>query len=180
MSSFWKLSWDICCWPCLGKKGHRDKIFFCPGTSRGNTSTYHSPTYLEKNTNKVPDTNNNWVTTMNMMDWKIRTKSRLKFRFYVTCMFFSRFFLLSHLLLIWWKVLSTMTKNHALKGGKLHCIFTQDAIRTHQNYSANKYIISNLSFPPFSSATNLMENLVDNDKIFFTNKENCTQKRNFY
>ena len=128
--------------------------------------------------------NNNCVI-MNMMDWKIRTKSRLKFRFYVciqhiTCMFFSRFFLLSHLLLIWWKILSTMTKNHALKGGKLHCIFTQEAIRTHQNYSANKYIISNLSFPPFSSATNLMENLVDNDKIFFTNKENCTQKRNFY
>ena len=116
--------------------------------------------------------NNNCVI-MNMMDWKIRTKSRLKFRFYVciqhiTCMFFSRFFLLSHLLLIWWKILSTMTKNHALKGGKLHCIFTQEAIRTHQNYSANKYIISNLSFPPFSSATNLMENLVDNDKIFFT------------
>ena len=128
--------------------------------------------------------NNNCVI-MYMMDWKIRTKSRLKFRFYVciqhiTCMFFSRFFLLSHLLLIWWKILSTMTKNHALKGGKLHCIFTQEAIRTHQNYSANKYIISNLSFPPFSSATNLMENLVDNDKIFFTNKENCTQKRNFY
>ena len=61
----------------------------------------------------------------------------------------------------------------------IYSIFTQEAVRTHQNYSANKYIISNLIFPPFSSETNLMENLVDNDKIFFTNKENCTQKRNF-
>ena len=102
--------------------------------------------------------------------------------------------------LIWWKVLSTITKNHALKGGKLdskytivvysvfrtleatyfsiYSIFTQEAVRITQQISI--YVISNLIFPPFSSETNLMENLVDNDKIFFKNKENCTQKRNSY